>query len=52
MRVRMPHLELKWEIPSKYFASFDSDFARAKDIITEDTGMTVLTKPKEILDIL
>lgn len=45
------HILLAQHLGCQYIASFDSDFARVKDIITEETGMTTLTKPEEILDI-
>ena len=45
------HILLAQHLGCQYIASFDSDFARVKDIITEKTGMTTLTKPEEILDI-
>jgi hypothetical protein len=35
----------------RYFASFDSDFRRAQEFI-EETGMSVLTTPEEVLAIL
>ncbi|MBA7496662.1 hypothetical protein ES702_07271 [subsurface metagenome] len=50
--VDIMHILFAQHLGCKYFASFDSDFARAKDIISKETGMTVLTKPKEILGIL
>ena len=46
------HILFAQHLGCKYVASFDSDFARVKDIITEETGMTVLTKPEEILAVL
>lgn len=46
------HILLAHHLGCKYIASFDSDFVRAKDIITEETGMTVLKTPGEILNIL
>jgi hypothetical protein len=45
------HILLAQHLGCQYIASFDSDFARVKDIITKETGMTTLTKPEEILDI-
>ena len=45
------HILLARHLGCQYIASFDSDFARVKDIITEETGMTTLTKLEEILDI-
>ena len=35
----------------RYFASFDSDFRRAREFI-EGTGMSVLANPEEVLSIL
>lgn len=46
------HILFAQHLGCKYIASFDSDFARVKNIITEETGMTVLTRPEEILAIL
>jgi hypothetical protein len=46
------HILLAQHLGCKYIASFDSDFARVKDIIQEETGILVLTSPKEILAIL
>jgi len=46
------HILLAQHLGCQYFASFDSDFERAKDIIFEETGISVLTKPEAILDIL
>jgi len=46
------HILLAQHLGCKYFASFDSDFARVKDIISEETGISVLTNAEEILDIL
>lgn len=46
------HILFAQHLGCKYIASFDSDFARIKNIITEETGMTVLTSPEEILNIL
>ena len=45
------HILLAQHLGCQYIASFDSDFARAKDIISEETGISVLTSPEEILDI-
>lgn len=46
------HIFFAQHLGCTYIASFDSDFARVKNIITEETGMTVLTRPDEILAIL
>jgi predicted nucleic acid-binding protein len=46
------HILLAQHIGCQYIASFDSDFARVKDIINEETGISILTSPEEILDIL
>jgi hypothetical protein len=45
------HVLLANHLGCRYFASFDSDFRRAKDFI-EKSGMSVLTNPAEILSIL
>ena len=46
------HILLARHLGCQYIASFDSDFARVKDIISEETGISVLTSPEEILDTL
>lgn len=46
------HILIAQHFGCKYIASFDSDFARAKDIIEGGTGMVVLRNAKEILDVL
>lgn len=46
------HILLAQHLGCQYIASFDSDFARIKDIINEETGMVVLNSPEKILDIL
>jgi len=46
------HILLARHLGCKHIASFDSDFIRVKDIISEETGISVLTSPEEILDIL
>jgi len=46
------HILFAQHLGCKYFASFDSDLERVKDIITEKTELTVLVSPEEILDIL
>lgn len=45
------HILLAQHLGCQYIASFDSDFARVKDIISEENGISVLTNPEEILDI-
>ena len=46
------HILFAQHLGCKYFAGFDSDFARVKNIISKETQMTVLTTPEEILNIL
>jgi hypothetical protein len=46
------HILLAQHLGCKYFASFDSDFKRVKDFIKEENGMTLLSSPEEILEIL
>lgn len=46
------HILLAQHLGCAYFASFDSDFKRVKDMIKEENGMTLLSSPKEILEIL
>lgn len=46
------HILIAKHLGCSYIASFDDDFKRASDIITEETGIIVLTNPKQILDIL
>ena len=46
------HILLAQHLGCKYFASFDLDFKRVKDIIKEEGGMTLLSSPEEILEIL
>lgn len=50
--VDVMHILLAQHLGCQYIASFDSDFKRVKDIISEETGMFVLTSPEEILDTL
>ncbi len=45
------HILLAQHLGCKYIASFDEDFTRVKDIL-EKMGISVLTQPREILDIL
>lgn len=45
------HVLLANHLGCRYFASFDSDFRRAREFI-EETGMSVLTSPEEVLSIL
>lgn len=46
------HILFAQHLGCSYFASFDEDFKRAKDIINEEAGMTLLSSPEEILGIL
>ena len=46
------HILIAEHLGCAYFASFDADFLRIKEILTEETGITLLTKPEEILEIL
>lgn len=46
------HILLAQHLGCKYIASFNSDFIRVKDIIGEETGISILTSPEEILDTL
>ena len=46
------HILFAQHLGCQYFASFDSDFSRAKDIIEKETGINVVTSPEEILAIL
>lgn len=46
------HILMAQHLGCTYIASFDSDFKRVKKIINEETGMTVLTSPEEILAVL
>lgn len=43
------HILLAQHLGCQYIASFDSDFARTKDIIHEATGISILTTPEEVL---
>jgi predicted nucleic acid-binding protein len=43
------HILIAQHLGCQYIASFDSDFQRVSNIITEETGMTVLRSPEEIL---
>ncbi len=45
------HILFAEHLGCKYFASFDSDFDRVKEFC-EDSGLTILTKPEEIISIL
>ena len=45
------HVLLANHLGCRYFASFDSDFRRAREFI-EDTGMTVLASPEQLLAVL
>ena len=46
------HVLIAQHLGCEYFASFDSDFMRVKDIIKKENGMTLLSSPEEILGIL
>ncbi len=46
------HILLAQHLGCQYIASFDTDFKRVKDIVSEETGISILTSPEEILDIL
>lgn len=46
------HILLAQQFGCKYIASFDSDFRRVKDNVTEETGMRVLVSPDETLSVL
>jgi len=46
------HVLIAQHLGCEYFASFDSDFVRVKDIIKKENGMTLLSSPEEILEIL
>jgi hypothetical protein len=43
------HILFAKHLGCKYIASFDSDFARVKDIVAEEFQMTILTNPDEVL---
>jgi len=46
------HVLLAKHLGCSFFASFDVDFKRVREIIKEETGMTLLSSPEEILGIL
>lgn len=46
------HILLAQHLGCNYFASFDDDFRRVKQIIKTTTGIDVLTTPEEILKVL
>jgi hypothetical protein len=46
------HILLAQHIGCEYLASFDSDFVRMRDFIKETTGISVLARPEELLDII
>lgn len=46
------HIFLAQHLGCQYIASFDSDLARVKDIVSEGTGISILTSPEEIVAIL
>lgn len=45
------HILLARHLGCQYIASFDSDFKRVKEIINEETGLSVLSTAEEILAI-
>ena len=45
------HILLAQHLGCKYIASFDSDFKRVRDIVSEETGISILISPEEILNI-
>ncbi|MFC2059610.1 hypothetical protein ACFLTZ_00760 [Chloroflexota bacterium] len=46
------HVLVAQHIGCSYFASFDDDFRRVKKIIKDEAGMTLLSSPEEIFNIL
>jgi predicted nucleic acid-binding protein len=46
------HILLACHLGCTYFASFDNDFCRARDIIEKESKMKVLTNAEEILGVL
>lgn len=46
------HILLAEHLGCSYFASFDDDFKRVRQIIKEEAEITLLSSPKEILSIL
>lgn len=46
------HVLIAQHLGCEYIASYDSDFKRAKDIIKEENGISILSTPEEILEIL
>jgi hypothetical protein len=46
------HILIAQHLGCEYFASFDSDFKRVKEVIKDENGMTLLSSPEEILEIL
>jgi len=46
------HILIAKHIGCKYFASFDSDFQRVRDLVERGMGIEILTTPEEILKIL
>ncbi len=46
------HVLIAQHLGCEYIASFDSDFKRVKDIIKEESGLTLLSTPEEILKVL
>lgn len=46
------HILIAQHLGCSYFASFDEDFKRVRDIIKKEAGMTLLSSPEEILAVL
>jgi len=46
------HILFAQHLGCQYIASFDSDFARVKDIIKDEAGISVLSSPEEMLAVL
>lgn len=45
------HILLAQHLGCQYIASFDSDFKRVRDIVSEKTGISILISPEEILNV-
>lgn len=46
------HILFAQHLGCEYFATFDSDFKRAKNIIKDETGINVLLSPEDIVKVL
>lgn len=46
------HILIAKHLGCTYFASFDTDFLRVKELLHEEAGITLLSSPEEMLDIL